>query len=102
MPAAQMRLARAAPLAFLAMCLNDCASTVMVVFESRLTPWMAGAFDCIGWIFSLICAALAIESIITTGWRTKRSLTLIAVVSLANLLGTVTGVYIAMALTHHH
>lgn len=97
----QMRLSRAALLAFIAMCLNDCASTVMVVFESRLTPWLAGTFDVIGWVFSLICAALAIESIITNGWRTRRSLVLIAVVSVANFVGTVQGVYIAKAITRH-
>lgn len=97
----QMPLRRAASLAFLAMCANDLAMTVMVVFESRLTPWIAGSFDVVGWVFSLVCSALAIESIITTGWRTKRSLTLIAAVTAANFVGTVAGVYIAIGLTQH-
>ena len=101
MTGTQMRLSRAIPLAFAAMCLNDLAYTVMVVFESRLTPWVSGLFDVVGWIFALICSSLAIESIISNGWRTARSLALVAAVSIANLTGTVAGVYVAIALTRH-
>jgi hypothetical protein len=92
---------KVALVAFLAMCANDVASTVMVVFESRLDAPLAGLFDVIGWLFSLICAALAIESIITEGWRTRRSLTLIGVISVANFAGTFAGVAIASSLAHH-
>jgi hypothetical protein len=98
---AQSQLWKVALLAFVAMCANDVAGTVMVVFEAHYNAVMAGVFDVIGWLFSLVCAALAIESIITEGWRTRRSLTLIAAISLANFLGTVAGVAIASALSHH-
>lgn len=97
-----MSLWKVALLAFLAMCADDVAYTVMVVFESHYNAVLAGAFDVIGWCFGLVCSALAIESVIREGWRTRRSLTIIAAVSLANFAGTVGGVAIASALTHHH
>jgi hypothetical protein len=92
---------KVALVAFLAMCANDVAGTVMVVFEAHYNAALAGLFDVIGWFFALICSALAIESIITEGWRTRRSLTLIGVISAANFLGTVSGVALASALSHH-
>ena len=92
---------KVALVAFLAMCANDIAGTVMVVFEAHYNAILAGCFDVIGWFFSLICAALAIESIITEGWRTRRSLTIIGAVSAANFLGTIAGVAIASSITHH-
>lgn len=88
-------------LAFTAMCVQDVMGTVMVVFEARLNAPVAGLFDVMGWIAGLICAALALEEIIKNGWRTRKSLTIIAAVSCANFAGTFGGVYIAKALTHH-
>ena len=96
------RLKLLALLAFLAMCANDMASTVMVVFESRYNAVMAGTFDVLGWITALVCSALAIEEIIKNGWRTRRSITIIVAVSAANFAGTIAGVAIATGLTHHH
>ena len=96
----QSSLWKVAVVAFLAMCANDMACTVMVVFEAHYNAVLAGAFDVVGWFFALICSALAIESIITNGWRTRRSLTIIAAVSAANFLGTVLGVAIATSLSH--
>jgi len=90
---------KVAALAFAAMCADDLAATVMVVFESRYNAAGAAAFDVIGWFFSLVCSALAIESIIKDGWRTKRSLILILSISLANAVGTFGGVYMARALS---
>ena len=98
-------------LAFVAMCLQDIMGTVMVIFEAQAganssNVWadalLAGLFDVGGWITGLICAALAIDSIIREGWRTHRSLSIIAVVSLANLVGTFAGVFIAIGITPHH
>lgn len=92
-------------LAFLAMAAEDCASTVMVVFEAKrptlATAGIAGSFDVVGWALGLICSALAIESIIREGWRTRRSLTIIAAVSLANFWGTAAGVFLAAFLARH-
>lgn len=96
------KLWKVALLAFLAMCANDLASTVMVVFESHYNAVMAGAFDVLGWLFALVCSALAIEEIIKNGWRTRKSLVLIGAISLANFAGTLGGVALASALTHHH
>lgn len=78
--------------AFIAMCVQDVLGTCMVVFESKLNAPVAGLFDVAGWIAGLICSALALEEIIKNGWRTRRSLTIIAAVSLANFAGTFLGV----------
>jgi len=95
-----MRLWRVVLLAFAAMCVQDVFGTVMVVFESRLNAPVAGAFDVLGWVAGLVCSALAIEEIIKNGWRTRKSLSIIAAVSLANFAGTYGGVLIAASLTH--
>lgn len=93
---------KVALLAFVAMCFEDIFGTVMVIFESRYNAPLAGAFDVLGWMAGLICSALAIEEIIKNGWRTRKSLTLITAISLANFAGTYAGVAIAAAITHHH
>lgn len=95
------RLWRVVLLAFIAMCFQDILGTCMVVFEARLNAPIAGGFDVLGWIAGLVCSALAIEEIVKHGWRTRKSLAIIAAVSLANFGGTVAGVAIASALTHH-
>ena len=88
-------------LAFVAMCFQDILGTCMVVFEAKLNAPLAGVFDVLGWIAGLICSALALEEIIKNGWRTRKSLTIIGAVSLANFWGTVAGVALAVTLTHH-
>jgi heme A synthase len=93
---------KVALLAFAAMCVQDVFGTVMVIFESRFNAPVAGLFDVGGWIAGLVCAALAIEEIIKNGWRTRKSLTIIGAVSLANFAGTYAGVAIGAAITHHH
>ena len=97
----QMNLWKVALLAFVAMCIQDILGTGMVIFESRFNAPVAGLFDVSAWIAGLICAALALEEIIKNGWRTKKSLTIIAAVSAANFLGTYAGVYIGSMITHH-
>jgi len=92
---------KVAVLAFVAMCLNDVFGTIMVVEESRLNAVSAGVFDVLGWVTGLVCAALALDSIIRDGWRTRRSLVIIASVSVANFLGTLLGVHISTLLAHH-
>lgn len=86
-------------IAFLAMCANDMLATGMVVFEAHYRAVLAGLFDIGGWVTAFICSALALESIIKNGWRTRRSLTIIACISAANFLGTVAGVAIGKGLT---
>lgn len=86
---------KVALLGFASMLVEDIFSTVMTVFEAHYRAMPAGVMDVLGWLASLVCSALAIESIITDGWRNKRSLTIIAAVSLANFAGTVLGVYTA-------
>lgn len=93
---------KVAALAFAAMCANDLLGTVMVIFESRYNALLAGSFDVACWLAGLTCSALALEEIIKNGWRTRRSLAIIAAVSLANFGGTFAGVAIAAAITHHH
>lgn len=99
---ARMALWKVALLAFLAMAVQDVLSTAMVVYESRLNAPVSGGFDVAGWIFSLICMGLALDSILKNGWRNPRSLIIIAAVSLANFTGTYLGIYIAKALTGGH
>jgi len=94
-------LGKVALLAFVTMCVQDILATCMVIFESRLDAPIAGMFDVASWIATLICSALAIESIITSGWKSKRSLTIIVAVSAANFIGTYGGVAIGSLLTHH-
>jgi hypothetical protein len=95
------RLWHVAVLAFVAMCVQDVMGTAMVVFEARLNAPVAGLFDVGGWLAGLICSALALESIIRNGWRTRRSLVIIAAVSAANFVGTIAGVALVESLTHH-
>lgn len=96
-----MKLWKAAAVSFLAMCFQDVLATCMVIFEARLNALLAGTFDALGWFFGLACSYLAIESVLKTGLRTKRSLTIIGAVTLANFAGTYAGVAIGSALTHH-
>lgn len=96
-----MKLWKVALLAFAAMCVQDVMGTCMVIFESRLNAPVAGLFDVAGWIATLVCSALALEEIIKNGWKTRKSLTIIAAVSIANFVGTVMGVSIGSAITHH-
>jgi hypothetical protein len=88
-------------LAFVAMCANDVAGTVMVIFEAQYNAVLAGLFDVLGWLAGLICAALAIDEIIQNGWRTRKSLSIIVAVSAANFVGTIAGVALAVSITHH-
>lgn len=96
-----LTLLQVAILAFVAMCVQDILGTAMVIEEARLNAPVAGLLDVAGWITGLICAALAIESIINEGWRTRRSLIIIGAVSTANFLGTLAGVSLASHLIHH-
>lgn len=98
----RLALWKVALLAFVAMLADDCAYTIMVVAEARYSAVTAALFDEIGWIAGLICSALALESIIKDGWRTRRSMVLILAISAANVIGTLLGVHLAAALTHHH
>lgn len=84
--------------AFAAMCANDVTGTCMVVMESHYNAVLAAGFDVLEWFAQLVCSALAIGEIITHGWRTHRSLTIIAAVSAANVCGTLSGVAIAQTL----
>lgn len=87
-----MRLWKVALLAFVAMCAEDLLATAMVIEEAHYNALAAGILDVLGWAAGLICSALAIESIITNGWRTRKSITIILAVSVANFLGTFGGV----------
>jgi hypothetical protein len=95
------QLWKAAVLAFVSMCFQDILATAMVIFEARLNAPVAGLFDVTGYLAGLICSVLALDSILKDGWRNKRSLVIIAAVSLANFVGTFAGVAIGAALTRH-
>ncbi len=97
-PVHRMPLWKAAGASFLAMFAADLLGTAMVVFESHFQPNLAGAMDVAGWLASLICSVLALDSILKHGWRNKRSLVIVASVSAANFAGTWTGVVIGKAL----
>lgn len=99
---AEMPLRRAVVLSFIAMCVNDLIMTAMVIYESQFNIVGAGICDVLGYLAGLICAVLALDSILRDGWRSKRSLALIAAISLSNFVGTALGVAIVAHLTHHH
>lgn len=96
-PIRQVKLWKACVWAFLAMFASDIISTAMVIFESHYDANLAGLSDVFGYIVSLVCSVLAIDSILQDGWRNKRSLALIGVLSVSNYAGTVAGVYIVKA-----
>ena len=99
-PIHRLNLWKAALLTFLAMCLQDVLGTAMVVYESRLNWQLAGLFDVTGYLAGLICSVLALDSILKDGWRNRRSLVLIASVTVANYVGTAMGVLFVSRLTH--
>lgn len=96
----RMPLWKAAVLAFAAMCVQDLLATLMVIFEAHYQAILAGTFDTIGYIASLACSVLALDSILKDGWRNHRSLVIVTAVSVANFAGTSVAVTIAAA-AHH-
>lgn len=80
------------------MCASDVISTAMVIFESRYDAQLAGLSDVVGYLVSLVCSALALESIIKNGMRNRRSLAIIGSVTVANYVGTLAGVYLTKGL----
>lgn len=87
-------------MSFGAMCLQDIVGTGMVIYESRYQIVASGVCDVLQFLAGLICSAMALESIINDGWRTKRSQVLIWTITAANFVGTAAGVIIVKALTH--
>lgn len=98
----ELPLRKAALASFFAMCIQDCIGTAMVVWESRLAIVPSGMCDVFGYLAGLICSVLALDSILRDGWRNKRSLVLIAVVSWANFVGTGLGVMFVARVAHSH
>jgi len=96
-----MTLRKTALLAFIAMTCQDLVATAMVISEAHYNAPIAGSLDILQWLASLVCAALAIDSIFKTGWRSRQSLVLMATISAANFAGTYAGVAIGSAVTHH-
>ena len=91
-----------AVIAFAAMGAQDLLGTAMVVFEAHFDPLAAGLIDVAGYIASLVCSVLALDSILRNGWRTRRSLVIIGAVSVANFFGTYAGVALSAAFVGHH
>lgn len=90
---------QAAGAAFLAMVIQDLLATIMVISEAHFDAPAAASMDVLGYLAGLACSALALDSILKDGWRTRRSLTIIAAVSLANGAGTWLGVFVGRILT---
>ena len=101
-PARRMPLWKVAVLAFAAMCVNDLLGTAMVIFEAHFNAPLAGLMDVLGYLASLTCSVLALDSILANGWRNRRSLVIITAVSCANFAGTYAGVAIGQILTSAH
>ena len=93
-----MKLWKVAALAFATMCLLDVLATCMVVFESHYNALLAGCFDVAQYLAGLVCSVLALDSILKSGWRNKRSLVIISAISAANFAGTILGVTVSRAL----
>lgn len=88
----EMPLRWAAPASFIAMYVSDLIGTALVVYQSHYLWLEAGLCDVMGYLTGLVCSVLALDSILHDGWRNRRSLILLASVTLANFLGTANGV----------
>jgi hypothetical protein len=97
----EMPLPKAALAAFVAMMVSDLIGTAMVVYEAHYLWLEAGLCDVFGYLAGLVCSVLAIDSILQLGFRNRRSLVLIAAVTMANFAGTALGVLIVRALSEH-
>ncbi len=98
-PIHEMPLRKAALASFLAMCVSDLISTALVVYQSHYNAVAAGVCDVLGYLAALVCSVLAIDSILRDGWRNRRSLVLIGVITCANWCGTFVGVVLLAHLT---
>lgn len=98
----ELPLPKAALLSFVAMCLNDLIMTAMVIYEAEFNWVAAGVCDILGYIAGLVCAVFALDSILRDGWRSRRSLVLVATISVSNFVGTALGVLLVAHLTNHH
>lgn len=94
-----MSLPKAAIASFFAMMVSDIIGTAMVIYESHYAWVAAGLCDVFGYLAGLLCSVLALDSIMQLGLRNKRSLVLIASVTVANFWGTALGVEIVKHMT---
>jgi len=74
------------------MMLTDLFATIMVVQEAHYNATLAGAFDVVGYITSLICTILAVGDVMKDGWKSPKAHVIIFCVSIANFVGTYLGV----------
>lgn len=97
-PPTEGPLWKAAVAAFVAMMVSDLIYTAMTVWEAHYDWLPAGFADVFGYLASLACSVLALDSILKNGIRNKRSLVLVAAVTMANFAGTALGVQLVKAL----
>jgi hypothetical protein len=95
-----MRTRTLALLAFVVMCVQDIAGTFMVVQEASYHILWSGFGDEVQWAAGLASMLLAADEIIKRGW-THRARVVCLALSLANFVGTGSGILLGGALNHH-
>ncbi len=78
-----------AALAALCMVVVDVLATIMVQAEAANRGWLAGIMDTLGWYPSIICTTLCVLAL--DGHSVSAKGAVLALVGLANLLGTKLG-----------
>ena len=77
--------------AAVAMIAQDILATLMTMAENRQHPWWAGLLDAGMWLTGLLTTVWGAGSVILHGWD-ARTLTIVAAVTAANIIGTALGV----------
>lgn len=87
-------------LAFVAMVAVDLLSTAMVIFEAHYQALSAGICDALSDIARLAGVAVSVDAVLNGegGWRSKRSICVIAATAAASLTATYAGVLLARAI----
>ena len=85
--------------AFVAMTIQDCAATGMVIAEAHLNAPLAALGDTVQWAAGLLSAGLALDEIIRKGF-TRRARWICASLAVANVAGTYLGVFMGRSLLH--
>lgn len=88
-------------LAFVVMCLEDFAYTLMTISEAHFQALKSAVGDQLGYTMSSIGIVLGLGEFIRTGKLTRRGLELFAATSVGNVVGTYTSVVFLGHLVAH-
>jgi hypothetical protein len=72
------------------MVIQDILATFLVISESKGREWLAGALDAAMWLFGIVTTSHAVAAL--NGHNNAEKWWILGLVSVANVVGTVTGV----------